>query len=113
MLSDDPDFEDKAADMIGLYLEPPQHAAVFASMRRPRFRRSIAWTRSCRCRRDGRNGTGLSITVMARLSLYAALNTTTGEIMGRRSAPHQRGVHRLPNRLVRRNRAARDSRDRR
>ncbi len=26
---DDPDFERKAADIIGLYLNPPQHAAVF------------------------------------------------------------------------------------
>lgn len=30
MASDDPDFERKAADVIGLYLNPPQHAAVFA-----------------------------------------------------------------------------------
>ena len=30
MLSDDPNFEAKAADVIGLYLNPPQHAAVFA-----------------------------------------------------------------------------------
>src|SRR5947199_128535 len=29
MASDDPDFEAKAADIIGLYLNPPQHAAVF------------------------------------------------------------------------------------
>jgi hypothetical protein len=29
MASDDPDFEGKAADIIGLYLSPPQHAAVF------------------------------------------------------------------------------------
>jgi DNA-binding LacI/PurR family transcriptional regulator len=27
--SDDPDFERKAADVIGLYVNPPQHAAVF------------------------------------------------------------------------------------
>ncbi len=30
MASDDPDFEAKAADVIGLSLNPPQHAAVFA-----------------------------------------------------------------------------------
>ena len=30
MQSDDPDFEPKAADVIGLYVNPPQHAAVFA-----------------------------------------------------------------------------------
>jgi hypothetical protein len=29
MASDDPDFERKAADIIGLYLNRPQHAAVF------------------------------------------------------------------------------------
>lgn len=29
MLSNDPAFEAKAADIIGLYLNPPQHAAVF------------------------------------------------------------------------------------
>ena len=29
MASNDPDFETKAADVIGLYLNPPEHAAVF------------------------------------------------------------------------------------
>jgi transposase len=29
LASDDPDFERKAADIIGLYLKPPQQAAVF------------------------------------------------------------------------------------
>ena len=29
MASDDPDFEAKAADILGLYLKPPQHAAIF------------------------------------------------------------------------------------
>lgn len=29
MASNDPDFETKAADIIGLYVNPPQHAAVF------------------------------------------------------------------------------------
>src|SRR4029078_12471728 len=30
MQSDDPDFEQKAGDVIGLYVNPPDHAAVFA-----------------------------------------------------------------------------------
>ena len=30
LASNDPDFERKAADIIGLYLNPPQHAAVLA-----------------------------------------------------------------------------------
>ena len=31
MLSEDPQFEEKAADGIGLYLNPPQHAVVLAA----------------------------------------------------------------------------------
>ncbi len=31
ILSDDPQFEEKAADVIGLYLNPPQHVVVFAA----------------------------------------------------------------------------------
>ena len=30
MASNDPDFETKAADVIGLYVNPPQHAAIFS-----------------------------------------------------------------------------------
>ena len=30
LASNDPDFETKAADVIGLYVNPPQHAAVFS-----------------------------------------------------------------------------------
>jgi hypothetical protein len=29
MASNDPAFEEKAADIIGLYVNPPQHAAIF------------------------------------------------------------------------------------
>jgi transposase len=29
MVSNDPDFETKAADVIGLYMNPPRHAAIF------------------------------------------------------------------------------------
>jgi hypothetical protein len=49
MQSDDPDFETKAADVIGLYVNPPDHAAVFAvdekngdsSARPPRSRAAV------------------------------------------------------------------------
>ena len=36
MQSDDPDFERKAADVIGLYVNPPQHAAIFCRRRKDR-----------------------------------------------------------------------------
>ena len=31
MASADPDFEGKAADILGLYLNPPQHATLFCA----------------------------------------------------------------------------------
>jgi hypothetical protein len=66
MASDDPDFERKADDLIGLYVDPPQHAAVFASMRRPPSKRSIASTRCCRLALGEPNATASSTIRMAR-----------------------------------------------
>jgi transposase len=40
-LSRDKRFEEKLRDVVGLYLNPPEHALVPAWTRRPRFRRSI------------------------------------------------------------------------
>ena len=48
LASDDPDFESKAADIIGLYLNPPQHAAVFCVDERRQFWCSASWSNSGR-----------------------------------------------------------------
>jgi transposase len=88
MLSDDPDFEQKAADIIGLYLDPPQHAAVFAVDEKTAIQAldrldPVLPLSPGRAERHGfeyyRHGT---------LSLYAALNTRTGEIIGQTAARH-------------------------
>jgi transposase len=47
-LSSDPFFVDKVCDIVGLYLSPPNRALFSASMRKARFRHSIASSRSCR-----------------------------------------------------------------
>ncbi|MGH7679903.1 MAG: helix-turn-helix domain-containing protein [Gemmatimonadaceae bacterium] len=60
MESPDPDFARKAADIIGLYLNPPSTPSSFASMRRPRFKRWIARCRCCRSRLAARNAMGSS-----------------------------------------------------
>src|ERR1700756_395978 len=88
MASDDPDFEKKAADIIGLYLKPPQHAAVFcvdektATQALARLDPVLPLSPG-RAERHGfeyyRHGT---------LSLYAAFNTKTGEVLGRTAARH-------------------------
>ena len=82
MASNDADFESKAADIIGLYLNPPQHAAIFSVDEKTAIQAldrkdPVLPLSPGRAERHGfeyyRHGT---------LSLYAALNTTTGEIIG-------------------------------
>jgi transposase len=88
MASDDPDFERKAADIIGLYMNPPQHAAVFcvdeksAIQARDRLDPVLPMSPG-RMERHGfeyyRHGT---------LSLYAALDVKTGKVQGKTAARH-------------------------
>jgi transposase len=88
MLSDDPQFEEKTADILGLYLNPPQHAAVFAADEKTAIQAldrldPVLPLSPGRAERHGfeyyRHGT---------LSLYAAVNTTTGEIVGQTVPRH-------------------------
>lgn len=88
MASNDPDFERKAADIIGLYLNPPQHAAVFCVDEKTAIqaldrRDRVLPLSPGRAERHGfeykRNGT---------LSLYAALNTKTGKVQGKTARRH-------------------------
>src|SRR5690606_38239768 len=71
--SNDPAFEQKAAAIIGLYLDPPEHAVVFCVGEKTaiqaldrRFRRSIDVIRFCRCPRVGRSATGSSTSETGR-----------------------------------------------
>jgi transposase len=82
MRSTDPDFETKVADVIGLYLDPPQHAVVLCVDEKTAIQAldridPILPLSPGRAERHGfeyyRHGT---------LSLYAALNTYTGEVLG-------------------------------
>jgi transposase len=88
MASNDPDFETKAADIIGLYLHPPQHAAVFcvdekAAIQALDRKDPVLPLSPGRAERHGfeyyRHGT---------LSLYAAFNTKTGEVLGKTATRH-------------------------
>jgi len=88
MASDDPDFEKKAADIIGLYLDPPAHAAVFCVDEKSHIQAldrldPVLPLSPGRAERHGfeyyRHGT---------LSLYAAFNTKTGEVLGRTASRH-------------------------
>ena len=86
--SPDPDFEQKAADVIGLYLTPPAHAVVFCVDEKTAIQaldRTVPMLPMSpgRAERHGfeyvRHGT---------LSLYAALNVGTGAVEGMTAARH-------------------------
>ena len=88
LASNDPDFETKAADVIGLYLNPPQHAAVFSVDEKTAIQAldrkdPVLPLSPGRAERHGfeyvRHGT---------LSLYAAFNTKTGEVLGKTATRH-------------------------
>ena len=88
MASDDPQFEEKAADVIGLYLNPPEHGAVFSLDEKSAIQaldrlHPVLPLSPGRAERHGfeyyRHGT---------LSLYAALNTRTGQVLGKTTSRH-------------------------
>jgi transposase len=88
MASTDPDFETKAADVIGLYVNPPQHAAVFCVDEKTAIQAldrldPVLPLSPGRAERHGfeyyRHGT---------LSLYAALDTKTGTVLGKTTTRH-------------------------
>src|SRR5437868_13752279 len=88
MRSTDPEFETKAADVIGLYLDPPQPAAAFCVDEKTAIQAldrldPVLPLSPGRAERHGfeyyRHGT---------LSLYAALDTATGRVHGKTAARH-------------------------
>jgi transposase len=88
MASNDPNFEEKAADIIGLYMNPPQHAAVFCVDEKTAIQAldrkdPVLPLSPGRAERHGfeyfRHGT---------LSPYAAFNTKTGEVLGKTAERH-------------------------
>ena len=88
MTSDDPQFHKKATDVIGLYLKPPTNAVVFCVDEKTAIQAldrldPVLPLSAGRAERHGfeyfRHGT---------LSLYAALNTQTGQVLGKTASRH-------------------------
>lgn len=86
--SNDPDFESKTADILGLYLKPPINAAVFCVDEKTAIQAldrldPVLPLSPGRAERHGfeyfRHGT---------LSLYAALDTISGTVMGKTTERH-------------------------
>jgi transposase len=88
MASNDPNFEQKAADIIALYMKPPQHAALFCVDEKSAIQAldrldPVLPLSPGRAERHGfeyyRHGT---------LSLYAALDVRTGRVVGKTAPRH-------------------------
>lgn len=82
-ISTDPEFVPKAADIIGLYLNPPQNAIVLSVDEKPSIQaleRATGYVKTS----NGRIVRGLKSTYKRHgtLNLFAALNVVTGAIHG-------------------------------
>src|SRR5262249_7889343 len=88
MVSNDPEFETKAADIIGLYLKPPQHAAVFCVDEKTAIQALDRLDPVLPMSPGRRERHGFESYRHGTLSLYAALNTATGEVIGKTAARH-------------------------
>ena len=88
MVSNDPDFESKAADVIGLYLNPPAHAAVFCVDEKTAIQALDRKDRRLPLSPGRAESHGFEYKRNGTLSLFAALNTATGEVIGKTAARH-------------------------
>ena len=88
MASDDPDFETKAADVIGLYLNPPQHAAVFAVDEKTAIQALDRLDPGLPLSPGRAERHGFEYYRHGTLSLFAALNTQSGEVLGQTVPRH-------------------------
>ena len=89
MASDDPDFECKAADIIGLYLDHAASMPLYSAWtRRPRSKRSTDWIPCWGCHLAASRPHGFEYYRHGTLSLYAALDVRTGKVQGKTAARH-------------------------
>lgn len=88
MVSNDPDFETKAADVIGLYLNPPAHAAVFSVDEKTAIQALDRKDRMLPLAPGRAESHGFEYKRNGTLSLFAALNTATGEVLGKTTPRH-------------------------
>jgi len=89
MVSNDPEFETKAADVIGLYLNPPAHAAVFCVDEKTAIQALDRKDRLLPLSPGRAESHGFEYKRNGTLSLFAALNTATGAVIGKTAPRHR------------------------
>jgi transposase len=88
MASNDPQFEEKATAIIGLYLDPPQNAAIFCVDEKSAIQALDRLDQRLPLSPGRAEKHGFEYHRHGTLSLYAALNPQTGEVMGQTAARH-------------------------
>jgi hypothetical protein len=88
MASNDPDFEAKAAYIIGLYLEPPQCAAVFCVDEKTAIQALDRLNPVLPLSPGRAERHGFECYRHGPLSLYAALDVKTGKVQGKTTKRH-------------------------
>jgi transposase len=80
-ISTDPDFEEKLVDVVGLYMNPPERAAVFSFDEKTQVQ-ALDRTQPSLPMRPGRAGTMThDYRRHGTVDLFAALNVATGEVL--------------------------------
>jgi transposase len=90
-VSTDPEFAAKAADVIGLYLSPPQNALVLSVDEKPSIQ-ALERKTGYVCTSSGKVVRGLKSTYKRHgvINLFAALNVATGNIQSKTTATKKR-----------------------
>ncbi len=88
MASNDPQLEEKAADITGLYLNPPQHAAVFCVDEKTAIQALDRWDPVLPLSPGRAERHGFEYYRHGTLSLYAALDVQTGKVHGQTAKRH-------------------------
>src|SRR5258708_5877799 len=88
LASNDPDFEAKAADVIGLYLHPPQHAAVFCVDEKTAIQALDRKDPVLPLSLGRAERHGFEYFRHGMLSLYAALDRKSGKVTGKTAKRH-------------------------
>ena len=88
-LSNDPKFEEKLQDVVGLYLDPPENAVVFSFDEKSSIQ-ALDRTQPGLPLKKGRSGTMThDYKRHGTTSLFAALNMASGEVIGKSYRRHR------------------------
>lgn len=88
-LSNDPRFEEKLQDVVGLYLDPPENAVVFSFDEKSSIQ-ALDRTQPGLPLKKGRSGTMThDYKRHGTTSLFAALNIASGEVIGKSYRKHR------------------------